>query len=621
MNEDQRPGAEPGPANESPAPFSRQWRERLEVAAPSPAPEVVPPPEALEEPHRAAPRPRLAGCSGLLRDLFSRPQFAAEREVAPLNRAEGFLPPLLLIVTILFFLTGLISLGLALLPTWDTSLLLPLAAVTALASYLYSRRLASGTILPKEWLVLLLPVILLARLAPYVNLGFARLTADVVQWWRAPLSFFDGDFVASSLLLVLAWAVSFVSTQDLNRLRLQRGELPPPTDSPAYYLWLTGGGRQVDHTTPLKSLAGRFLLGGVLLLFCSALAAIGVRQLLSAPALLELVTFRRPTLTAVYLNVLLYFLCGLLLLSHGQLTRLRTLWQVEETEVSPLVGRRWAPVVGGFLLLVLCLALLLPTAYSLTLADVVLTLLGLLMFVGSFFLQLFFLLFALLLSSLLSLFRQTPPTPSPALPPQPLLPDAQAWTLPAGLEVVKSLFFWVFVLGIIGYSVYTLLAHRQGRVATWAAGGFLARLRAWLQALLSLWRYLGGATRRAVRAATSAVATRLGRRAGAMPPRPGWLSLRRLGPRELILYFYLSILERAGRLGYRRGPGQTPQEYSQAFQARLPEVQDDLWPLTAAFQEARYSRHDIGPQHASPARQHWQRLKAALQRRWRAGRS
>jgi hypothetical protein len=250
----------------------------------------------------------------------------------------------------------------------------------------------------------------------------------------------------------------------------------------------------------------------------------------------------------------------------------------------------------------------------------VLTLLGILMFIASFFLQLFFMLLALLLSPLFSLFRQTPQTPPSAIQPRPLLPSAQAWTMPAGLEVVKSLFFWVFVLGIIGYSVYTLLAHRQGQLGPWAAGSFFARLRAWIQALLSLWRYLGGATRRAVRAATSAVATRLGLRPGAMGPRPRWLSLRRLRPRELILYFYLSTLERAGRLGYRRAPGQTPQEYSQALQARLPEVHDDLWLLTAAFLEARYSRHDIGPQHTSPARQHWQRLKAALQRRWRAGR-
>jgi len=620
MDEDQRPGEEPGPANESPAPFSRLWRERLEAATPPPAPETVSPAGSPEAPRRTAPRPRLAGWPGLLSDLFSLPQFAAEREVAPLSRAEGFLQPALLIATILFFLTGLIGLGLALLPTWDTSLLLPLAAVTALASYLYSRRLSSGTILPKEWLVLLLPIILLARLSPYVNLDFPRLAGDVGRWWDAPSSFFDGAFVASSLLLVLVWVVSFVSTQDLNRLRLQRGELPPPTDSPAYYLWLTGEGRQVDHTTPLKRLAERFLVGGVILLFCSALAAIGVRQLLSAQALLELVTFRRPTLTAVYLNVLLYFLCGLLFLSHGQFTRLRTLWQVEETEVSPLVGRRWAPVVGVFLLLVLFLALLLPTAYSLSLADVVLTLLGILMFIASFFLQLFFMLLALLLSPLFSLFRQTPQTPPPVTQPRPLLPSAQAWTMPAWLEVVKSLFFWVFILGIIGYSVYTLLAYRQGQLGPWAAGSFFARLRAWIQALLSLWRYLGGATRRAVRAATSAVATRLGLRPGAMGPRPRWLSLRRLRPRELILYFYLSTLERAGRLGYRRAPGQTPQEYSQALQARLPEVHDDLWPLTAAFLEARYSRHDIGPQHTSPARQHWQRLKAALQRRWRAGR-
>ncbi len=89
-------------------------------------------------------------------------------------------------------------------------------------------------------------------------------------------------------------------------------------------------------------------------------------------------------------------------------------------------------------------------------------------------------------------------------------------------------------------------------------------------------------------------------------------------PRELVLYYYLSIVRRAAQSGLPRRPGQTPDEYSADLAQALPEAGPDVAPLTRAFVEARYSRHPVARGQAQLLRGHWQRLKAMLIRRKRA---
>jgi hypothetical protein len=92
------------------------------------------------------------------------------------------------------------------------------------------------------------------------------------------------------------------------------------------------------------------------------------------------------------------------------------------------------------------------------------------------------------------------------------------------------------------------------------------------------------------------------------------LRVRGLSPREQVLYYYLSIVRRAGRQGYPRHGTQSPREYSAGLAPQLPQAQEDLDRLTQEFIEARYSRHPIEPPEANQAQTHWQQVKAALQR-------
>jgi hypothetical protein len=86
-----------------------------------------------------------------------------------------------------------------------------------------------------------------------------------------------------------------------------------------------------------------------------------------------------------------------------------------------------------------------------------------------------------------------------------------------------------------------------------------------------------------------------------------------LPPRERILYYYLSVLRRAGQRGVPRRQAETPSEYEDALNPHLPEAQQDLAQLTEAFIEARYSLHTFDRTQDQETRAHWKRVRAALQ--------
>jgi len=104
------------------------------------------------------------------------------------------------------------------------------------------------------------------------------------------------------------------------------------------------------------------------------------------------------------------------------------------------------------------------------------------------------------------------------------------------------------------------------------------------------------------------------------PPPASPFSFFRLGAqssRDQILHYYLSLLRRAGELGFPRRPAQTPREYEPTLETHLPEAQAETDQLTQAFVEARYSRQAIGEDQARRVRAYWERVRAALQARRR----
>lgn len=298
--------------------------------------------------------------------------FATERPETATAWLEALLQPLCLTTVVTSFLVGVIQFGLSLFPTWNTLLLIPTIAVAVLAGYLYSRHGMHGSIQWKEILLLLVPLLLVVLLAPYLEWGLARLIADVQHWVIVPEDMLDIASLVKMLLVGLGWKMGFDATQTLNALYPLPDELPPTdSTSSAYAEWVFSPSRKLDRSIPVQTLTSHWLWGGGILLLVGAATSSGVRQLLGAQALLQLVTFARPARSAVYFNIILYFVAGLLLISLAQFTRLRATWSVEQVTVVPTITRRWVLLLVSFVALTLLIALLMPTEPTTGLQTVV----------------------------------------------------------------------------------------------------------------------------------------------------------------------------------------------------------------------------------------------------------
>jgi len=90
--------------------------------------------------------------------------------------------------------------------------------------------------------------------------------------------------------------------------------------------------------------------------------------------------------------------------------------------------------------------------------------------------------------------------------------------------------------------------------------------------------------------------------------------LRRLSPRQKILFFYLALVRRGREKGFRRQAWQTPYEYGETLREALPEVNEDLSAMTDTFVEARYSHHLISDERVGFMKRWWLRVRRALRR-------
>ena len=487
--------------------------------------------------------------------------------------------------------------------------LIPLAATTAAIGYFYAQRLRWSGVLWREWLVLLAPFIVLWRIVTLFTLG-RPIVATLGSWLAHPVDIFDGSFVLGAAVLTLAWTQGVGYGRDLAALHppdLAPAARPGP-DSPLY--WTADETRRASYVPPPTALLTRWLQGGLLLVILSALGAAGVRQIMNGPALLRLVTFAAPDESVPLPNTLLYMLCGLMLAGLAQLGRLRANWTIDGVVVAPRLARSALRALGVLIVVSLGVALVLPTRYALGLGD----LLGIVIDVLAAGAAAIYALIALLLSPLAALFGHDSAPPRRPTVPRPPPPLSHAPH--GGGDVLGSLLFWLVALAVVGYCAYALSRHAKGRVP---ALSVVSRLMTRALALCGrLARLIVGVVRRGAAGVALVVRqlTPLGRaRANGHSNRMRHTPLRRLGPRERVAYLYLSIEERARRLGLPRRTGQTASEYSHQLRREAPDLDPDLAGLTDLFLEARYSPHPFEEARAAGARTLWQRVRARLRGR------
>lgn len=480
-----------------------------------------------------------------------------------------------------------------------------------------------------DWLLLLVPILLFMRLLPSILEGPGALAQDVASWMDNPWRFWNASLAWSLILIFFIWDTSLSVAENLGALAFQPGESALAAGSPSFHEWLTTPYRFADHTGAWRMLMRLFVGGGGLVLLLTGLSLVSPEDIGNP---------NRPEVTGALPVVLLYFLLGLIFASQTSLDRLRADWLRGGVAVQPGLARRWLGYSIALMVLGLFLALLLPTTFSEQAADQLPLAWRWLWFLGAplgFLLRGMEWLLAGLAALLFAPFSLLFPRGSPGTGPVPAAPAVIPTPSPVepiggGFPSLASRVTWILLLYVLPgalalYAIWNTWRKRrviwQELRAFWRDVFRLVR-DALLDLAATLWRFFSFGSPRLLRLVPQAIQARLRRRRALRregSERRGWLRLRGLGPRELIQYFYLSLVQRAEGVGWTRGKGQTPYEYSRDLAERIPDRREEVQSLTEAFVRAKYSPAPVSDADAKQARGPWERLRGALQMRRRAG--
>ncbi len=491
---------------------------------------------------------------------------------------------------------SLVQIGEYLLPTWNGTYLVFLAFLVSLEAMVSHRMMKGIYFLTPEWLLYRATewIILLVglKLGLYVIHGFGQLWVDLPLWRQDFVrNFITGEYLVDLILLFFFWSVANIFSEELSRLEGDEKVLRAERETGI-----------IEHRPEVRrSLANLILVIGGAMIVLAAFMRLDWETLWG----------NCPPPSADIVNILVYFLLALALLSLTQFSIMRVHWILNRVPIDRNLATRWLFYAALFLFVIAALAFVLPTRYSVGLLAVLGYLLNLLLtFISiiAFILTLPIIFLIGLLASLMG--RSAPQAPAPPRPPQPppvLIANGAGWT-----EILKSILFWLIFLGVIGFSLFSYLQRHQ----KWLQSLRHVPALGWLlNGLANLWNWLRRVNHSVAASLGAGVRRFRDRQVGRLEQVGGRLfSLRRLSPRQKVLFYYLAMVRRISERGLPRQPHQTPNEYAHTLEQQLPEVDDEVNSITGYFNEARYSRHEITLQHAGQVQQFWQRIRNALRK-------
>jgi Domain of unknown function (DUF4129) len=481
-----------------------------------------------------------------------------------------------------------------LLPNWDGTYLIFLAFIISLEAMISHRMMKGIYFLTPEWLLYRgtewIIVLVGLKLVLYAVHGFGQLWIDLPLWRQDFVqNFFTGEYLVDLILLFIFWSIANMFSEELSRLEGDEKVLRAER--------ATG---IIEHRPEVRrSLANLILVIGGAMIVLAAFMRLDWETLWGD----------RPPPSADVLNILVYFLLALALLSLTQFSIMRVHWILNRVPIDRNLAARWLVYATFFLFTMAALAFILPTRYSVGLLAVLSYLLNLVLTILSVIAFLLTLPIIFLVGLLASLLGHSPPqAPAPPRPPQPPpVLIAQGGGLP---EILKSFLFWLIFLGVIGFSLVSYLQRHQ----EWLQGLRQMPVLGWLMnGLANIWHWMRQVTQSVSVSLGDGLRSLRGGQAERSEQGAGrFSSLRRLSPRQKVLFYYLAMLRRTAERGLPRQPHQTPNEYAHVLEEQLPEVDDEVNSITGHFNEARYSRHAITLQHAGRVQQFWRRIRSAL---------
>lgn len=425
------------------------------------------------------------------------------------------------------------------------------------------------------------------KLLLYALKGFDSLIQDLLTWQTNFISFFSGEYIPILVLLGLTWLLSGQFANDMEELRVDKLDLN----------WEVGilENRRQDART---AIINRILWLGAIMIFAAILTRVDIAALFGPYFAVQVPV----------INVLLYFLAALLLFSQTHYSLLRGRWMWHKTEIPTTLGVSWFKYGLGFLLLITIIAFLLPTHYSFGFLE-------LLRFIIALIIQIVLLVFAVLslpfgwLLSLLSGSKSIDePLPTPEL--ANILPQNTAPAANPTLELIQTIIFWGFLVGLVSFSI--IFYFRQNSInfkrfplfphKNWLTD-FISLLWSWLHGSANGLREVVAAAQKRLIKSSRGTLQRMAQR---LP------NFRLLSPRQRIIFFYTHLLELARENGIPRHNSQTPAQYSSILKSELPENSPAIEGITRAFEEARFSQHQIPPESSHHVQTFWNQLAKSI---------
>lgn len=424
----------------------------------------------------------------------------------------------------------------------------------------------------------------------------AQLTQDIGLWQTDFLRYFlTVEYLLSLGVVGLVWFLTRAYVEDMESLYIREADAE----------WDEVGKLQNALQEIRARLASRVFFVGTFLVILAIATRIDANPLLYDRAA------QLPDDNLPVINVLGYFVLGLLLLSQTQLSLLRTRWAWQRVPISAKISSNWFKYGLLFFGLLSVIVFFLPTRYSVGLFE------SLQIVIGGIMQVLAFLLFLILLpfTFCMSLFRlsSAPAGAPPAAPPQ-IIPAAPPGHPLAWLEILRSIAFWLIFLGVIFFALrYYLLQNTR----LWNALRKIPLLSWFGRVWKGFSQWLRGANKK-IRALVQEGIQRLRpqRMTLAADGLRGRFNRTPRNPREKIILYYLELLDFAREHGLPRNAAQTPYHFEDTLRDQLPENDSDIHALTHSFMEARYSQHAIPSESADQASHWWQRIKDTLQQ-WR----
>ena len=484
----------------------------------------------------------------------------------------------------------------ALIPSWENGYL-PWIAFLVSIDALYTKRATRKLMFPDlHWFVIriseLVVILFAVKIYLYILRNPAQLIMDIPAWREDFFgNFFSGEYLAVSLLVILIWIISGLFGSDLQELEV---------DEPFTGEEIPRGSGLIRQFARDNLVTRVFFLGGLMILLATFIRID-----------LQSLGIARSPLHPSAINILLYFFFSLVLMSQTQLAIIRAGWIHQRLQISENIGVRWVTYSVLFLFGVVGLVIFLPTRYSLGFLDVLNYVLEILVSVVLFLWEALVFLF-LLFFSLLGL-HSGETNPSNIVPQRPLPPppsNLNTTPLP-WIEFIKSIIFWVIFFSLVIFSTYQFLNQHQELIAK------IRQIPGWRQVQRLLERFfawLRGVNRTIRLRIESGFTTLSERQVPTALVLPRFISLKRLSPRQKVLFFYFALVRRGREKGFERQAWQTPFEYNEKLREALPDVSEDVSAMTDTFVEARYSKHLISTNRAGFMQRWWQKVRKALRR-------